>query len=344
MSNELLSLEEPILKGPHARRRFVQHLFRFEKYLGEALDQASVNLPGQVLFQRNGRTPMFMLEALGRVYEKLDLYDELFSLIRLETKIIEDALGQIDFWDVIEKKCKDWSMPDGVQKLARERYVETCGRVWAWVESQDWVATRYHPEAELLVPRFTRKLKKVDWHSPKKESRQLRKWLAKELRTIHEKTLQLDMRQIESGLHKARREVRWVSIYFTAVDGGFVLDHQAAPPDKWDRYLTREIVENPYNRLPEPEADDDPVRIPAYLLFALSYAIDKLGVIKDRAQWTETFKHLLQITGEKVSLPSLMKENHLEDGDATEQGTRVIQQVLINDQVLLRLADAIKAT
>lgn len=337
---------EPIivkaLKGPHARRRFSKHLAKVQQMLDEATTTKDVSLPAQLFFQSNARASLFMLEALGRVYEHLDLNFTLFSRIRQESKIIEDALGVMDFWQVVARKCSEWSMPAGVSRLALDRYLEACGRTWAWIESQDWVSCRYHLAAELLPAKFSRKLKKVDWHSPRKESRMLARWLQNELRDTHEAIQQLDLTDIEGGLHKARREVRWASIYFTAVEGAFVLDQHVKPPANWERYLTKDIVENPYNRLPEPEAGDVPISIPAPLLYALSYAIDRLGVIKDRAQWTETTKHLLHLSGEKAALPNLMGASYLEAADATRQGAELLNQIFVHDRLLLRLAEEIK--
>lgn len=343
MPNASEVIIEAPLKGPHARRRFTKHLKKVQQLLNEAMASKGPALLAQVFFQYNARTPLFMLEALGRVYEHLDLDHKLFARIRLESKIIEDALGSMDYWLSAAKKCHDWSMPAGVTLLARDRYIEACGRTWAWVEAHDWVACRYHLDAELMPDKFNRKLKNVEWYSPKKEARVLAQWLEGELRNIDESIQQLNLNDIENGLHKARREVRWVSIYFTAVEGGFILDRNAKAPENWDRYVTKDIIENPFNKLPEPEADDVPISVPAPLLYALSYAIDRLGVIKDRAEWTMTMEQLLRLSGEKASLPQLMGENYLEQPDATRQGKALLDQVFVKDRLLLRMAEGLRS-
>ena len=121
----------PVLKGPHARRRFTQFFARVDAILRDASAIVHDDLPGQVVFQCNGRTPVFMLEALGRVYGKLDLDAKLFDRIRLETKIVEDALGAVDFWAVLRKKAAGWSLPAGVKQLCDQWYFDACGRAWA---------------------------------------------------------------------------------------------------------------------------------------------------------------------------------------------------------------------
>lgn len=332
------------IKGPHARRRFLKHLAKVQQLLQEADALNQDVSPAQILFQSNTRAPMFMLQGLARVYGKLDLDDKLFARIRLESKIVEDALGLIDFWTALTKQCQAWSLPAGVAQLARERTIDATGRAWAWIQSQDWIACRYHDGNDLLPVKFAKKLKAVDWLSPAKEAKALRKWLMKDLKSLHHTILELDLTHIEDGLHEARREVRWISIYFGAMEGAFVLDKEAAPPEDWERYLTPAIINNPFNQLPEPEADDVPIIIPAPLLYALSYLIEQLGIIKDSAQWTETVRHLLHLTGEKPSrsLPELMGDNYLEPEKATERGAALIEQVIVHDELLLKLAEAIR--
>lgn len=332
------------IKGPHARRRFLKHLAQFQQLLQEAEALNQDTSPAQILYQSNGRAPLFMLQGLARVYGKLDLDDKLFDRIKLESKIVEDALGLIDFWSVTSKLAQQWSLPAGVVQRARERTIDATGRAWAWIQSQDWVACRYHDGNDLLPEKFAKRLKAVEWLSPAREAKVLAKWLRKELKDLHHDILELDLTHIEDGLHEARREVRWISIYFSAMEGAFVLDKETSPPEDWDRYLTPAIISNPFNQLPEPEAEDVPIIIPAPLLYALSYLIEQLGIIKDSAQWTETVRHLLHLTGEKPgqSLPELMGGNYLEPEKATERGAALIEQVIVHDELLLKLAEAIR--
>lgn len=337
-----MTSESAPLKGPHARRRFTSHLNKAQAVLTEAVGLAADSMPGEIAYRGNLRTPMFMLQALGRVYRQFDLDNDLFERIRVETKIIEDALGQLDFWAVVSKKTASWSLPPRAQQLARERYVESCGRAWAWVESQNWITSRYHENQEMLGDLFSRKLKKLEWLSPGKESKTLYKWFINELHDNHEEMEELDLSHLELGIHEARRKVRWLSIYMTAVAGGFVLDATASPPADWNQYLTDDIVKNPFNQLPVPENDDQPLKVPAPLLYALSYLIDQLGKIKDRAQWTETASHLLNQTGETANLKELLQQDYLTQETASVQGNELLQQVIVEDQLLLRLADDIE--
>jgi hypothetical protein len=353
-NTESTTWREIQVKGPHAQRRFLQQLNAVQ----QALQKASAlqeklspeTLPAQIFYRQNGRTPMFLLQGLSRVYENLELDDKLFPRLKLESKIIEDAFGAIDFWCVVAKKANLWSLPNLAQ-AASMKHFEACGRAWSWLEARDWVNHRYQEqdeeeeEFELTANLFARKLKKVDWLSPKKEHRELTHWLIEELTETQEKIAALDLSHIEHGLHEARRQVRWFSIYSSALTGGIVLDRDAKAPENWDTYLTKEIVENPFNKLAEPEEDDRPISIPAPLFYALSYVIDRLGAIKDRAQWTETMHHLIKTTGEhpEKSLQELMGDVYLEPQDATKLTTEIVTQVFERDRLLPRLIEALEA-
>jgi hypothetical protein len=336
--------EEIPVKGPHAQRRFLQQLAAVQRVLRSS-STAGV-LPAQAFYKGNGRTPMFVLQGLSRVYENLGADKKLFAAVKLEAKVIEDAFGAVDFWWVVAGKARDWSLPAGVVRAAQDRHLTACGRAWTWLEARGWLAHRYQEKgAELTARTLARKLKKVEWRSPRKESRALLKWLIAELSSVHAKVQKLDMSDIEGGLHEARRAVRWFSIYASAMEGAIVLDSEAAAPQGWERYLTKEIVESPFNRLPAAEPEDEPVSLPAPLFYALSYAIDRLGAVKDRAQWTETMQHLLHETGEKTDKPlsELMGEIHLETADAARLGGEIVAQVFEQDRLLPRLIDALEA-
>ncbi|HMO36561.1 MAG TPA: hypothetical protein PKA06_11005 [Gemmatales bacterium] len=333
------SLSDPL--NAHALPRFTVPLKKVADLLAETQATALDTFPGQVIYQRGLRTTMFQLQALGRVYRRWNLDKPLFDSIRRESKILEDAIGFVDFWNVLAQKSIAWALPITVRQLAHDRYREACGRAWAWVEAQDWISSRYHTDEVILTELFQRKLKKVTWYTPGKEAKVLRKWLVRELRKIHRNIQALDLDELELGLHEARRAVRWISIYFSAMDGAFVLDASTPPPDHWGIYLSDDITQNPFNKLPAPEAHDKPLTIPAYLLYALSYLIDHLGRIKDKAQWTETVTHLLQLTGEQADLSAAMKDDFLEAQAACDQGKKLLDQVLVKDALLLRLADCL---
>lgn len=331
------------IKGPHARRRFAKQLVATQAALQQSLAPADGTLPAHAFYKHNGRTPLFMLQGLARVYGNLGIDDAFFDALKVEAKIIEDALGAVDFWWVTAQKLSGWGLPAGTVRLAQDKHTEACGRAWGWLEAKNWVAHRYEEELEPHARVLARKLKRVEWPSPRKEARALRAWLVEELQDAHDDLLGLDMRDIEGGLHEARRKARWFSIYAAALEGAFVLDHSAAAPEGWDRYLQPEIVNSPFNKLAEPEPKDKPISLPAPLFYGLSFIIDRLGALKDRAQWTETVLHLLARSGEKPErgIQEHLGETYLSPEDAAHAAAALVDQVFVKDKLLPRLIEAL---
>jgi hypothetical protein len=128
------------------------------------------------------------------------------------------------------------------------------------------------------------------------------------------------------------------------MEGAVVLDTAAAAPEGWERYLTKDIVDNPYNRLSAPEPKDKPIAVPAPLFYALSFAIDRLGAVKDRAQWTETMQHLVKESGEAPERPlsEVMGEAHLEAAEASRLGAELVAQIFERDRLLPRIIEALE--
>ena len=79
---------------------FEIHLHKVEKLFKEASKQAN---PALWLFLHDLRTPMFMLEAVARVYEKV--YDSKdFAKRKEQFKQLEDTLGSIDYYYFFSKE------------------------------------------------------------------------------------------------------------------------------------------------------------------------------------------------------------------------------------------------
>ena len=346
----------------HALQRFAFHLEAFKTALAtaeivppetaDAVDPAASGLLGHRLYMANGRTPVFMLQGLARVHRKLDFGADTpapstFDRIRLEAKIVEDIIGKTDFWWVIGRKARENKLPAAVIAWAGEKHVEACGEAATWLRAREWIAHRYLIDQDDFTPRadrLTRKLRKLRWPSPKKLNVALREFLSEALRETDDTIEALDLGNVEHGLHEARRRLRWFSVYATALSGAVILDGEATPPPNWERYLTPDVVENPFNRLPTPEPTDRPVSIPAPLFYALSYVIDRLGRVKDRAQWTETLSAGLKATGSgrNRSIESYLGADAMTQAEAGTAATEILEQALGEDALLTRMAEAVE--
>jgi hypothetical protein len=289
-----------------------------------------------------------MLQGLARVSLGTGGDEEVFSELLQDVKIIEDALGEVDWWWSLAEKGTTWGLPDALMARARERHHAASGRVIGWLEARGWIDHRYLPdegEVKLRVHRIGRSLYDVSWPSPRKEHKELTKFLRDRARSIEEASRTLDMNDIEHGVHELRRKLRWISIYATALDGAVQLDHEAKTPKGYARYMTPAVVENPFNVLPKGDGTAKPVMIPAPLFYALSWTIAELGTLKDRAQWTDAVAHgldALDLSG-GARPKRWLGDLALEHRDATKQATALVERVLVEDKLLTRLAEALDA-
>jgi hypothetical protein len=343
---------------PSPLSRFLGPLDAFRQSLGKAAAREADHGPdalfGHALYTAGGRTPVFMLQGLARIFRKLDLDDlntadaELFDRLRLEAKIVEDVLGQIDYWWVVGQKAAAYKLPRPVLAWAAQRHVEACGVAATWLEAREWTPHRYLSEPEAFEPRadrFERRLRKLDWPSPKRLRKAWAEFLLSTLTDVDATVDALDLTRLEEGLHEARRQVRWISVYASALGGQLVLDADAPAPPGWEVYLTPETVGNPFNRLPEPGDDDRPLHMPAPLFYALSHLIDRLGRLKDQAQWTHILAQGLEDTGSAKgrSIESFLGDAAMTPEAAAGGAAQLVRDVLRRDRLLARMAEVVEA-
>jgi hypothetical protein len=343
---------------PSSLSRFLGPLDAFRDSLRKATAREADHGPdalfGHALYTAGGRTPVFMLQGLARVFRKLDLDDlnaadaELFDRLRLETKIVEDVLGQIDYWWVVGQKAAAYKLPRPVVAWAAQRHVEACGAAVTWLSAREWTPHRYLAEPESFEPRadrFERRLRKVDWPGAKRLRSAWAAFFAETLADVESAVDALDLTKLEEGLHEARRQVRWISVYAAALGGQLVLDADTPAPPGWETYLAPEIVGNPFNRLPEPGPGDRPLHMPAPLFYALSYLIDRLGRLKDQAQWTHTLATALEDTGSAKgrSIESFLGEAAMTPEAAAAGAATLVSDVLRRDRLLARMAEVVEA-
>ena len=109
------------------------------------------------------------------------------------------------------------------------------------------------------------------------------------------------------------------------------------------RVDVEEIVGSKFAKLPAPDPDTDPLFIPAPLFHALSWIISDLGDVKDRAQWSETIAAGLRATRQKGDPGKWLGDKATDHHIAGAHAREVLEQSLVRDAVLLRLADALEA-
>ncbi len=255
--------------------RFEYYLIQLEEILRKA--SRSEN-PALYLYQNDARTKLFMLEGLTKLYE--GLHDsKIFGKLKKQFKSLEDLIGEIDYYDAFSKDfLADPEMPATIRMFTEEKRENKFAELNHVLLKKKWI--NHDP---LRTKKLRKKLGKPKWQKPEKEIEMIRSFYERSIKEINEFYANTGHRftDIESQVHALRRKLRWLSIYPQALQGAIQLTDSAVPDVGVKKYLTPEIVNSSFNKMPEPGNN------PAVLLFeknyflALSYMIAALGKLKD---------------------------------------------------------------
>jgi hypothetical protein len=92
-------------------QRFEYYLAQLQILLAKAAKQKN---PALWLYQNNMRTPLFMLEALAKMYIGIHNKKK-FTKLKEHFKLLEDVLGAIDYYDSFAKEfSKNKNIPASV--------------------------------------------------------------------------------------------------------------------------------------------------------------------------------------------------------------------------------------
>ena len=301
---------------------------------------------GHQLYKAKARDPLFMLQALGRIERGMRREVDVFDGELAHVKLLEDGVGELDFWWQFLEMGEKVSLPPALLAWATAHHAHSAGRLQGWLEMDHWIEHRHmaeEGEVELQTHAIATALSKLDWPTPKKERKRLGAYLSERIRKTHAAALELDMEDLEGGLHELRRKLRWVGVYGRALDGALILDDKAAPPKNWERYLTPAIVQSPYAKLPDADPEVEPIVLPAPLFQALTAIINDLGDVKDRAQFTETAEMGLRAIGSREKASKWLGKTVTTHHTAAKLAHAMLDQTIVTDKLLLRLADAVDA-
>ena len=98
---------------------------------------------------------------------------------------------------------------------------------------------------------------------------------------------------IEKDVHELRRQLRWLSIYPQALMGLMELKADGEPPAFLLKYLTDEIINSPYNKMPDGSILENHILLNQNYYFALSWMIARLGKLKDSGLKIELLQEAL---------------------------------------------------
>ena len=268
---------------------FNYHLNNLEKLLNEAKNQ---NNPALWLFENRLRTPMFMLEATARVFEKI--YDSKDLEKRNEQiKTVEDAIGEVDYYNAFAKELTlNQNIKPAIIEYLNQQTDLKIVELNSILNDENWLNGK-------RIAKIKETINSVDWLSETNELKKIDQFYKKSIAKIDEfiKITTFDFDDIENDVHELRRRLRWLSIYPQALLGVFQYSKSIEnPPKNLEKYLTPEILESKYNILPTTLQFTNPIEINKNYFFALSWIIAELGKIKDEGLRIMILKEAIENT------------------------------------------------
>ncbi len=255
--------------------RFYFYLIQLENLLVQA---AAEENPALWFYQNGARTPLFMLEGLSKLYG--GLHDKkTFCKIKEHFKLLEDTLGAIDYYDAFAQEfAANAKIPAAVTAYAQTRTRENVQRLNDLLVEEKWLGK----DAD-RTRKIRKQLGKVEWLKEKDEIKAIEGFYKKQIEKIKafEAIYAGGFTELETQVHTLRRKLRWLSIYPQILRGSIQLSESNAQSDDLKKYLTPEIVNSPFNKMPDAGANKYLLMLDKNRFFALSWMISELGKLKD---------------------------------------------------------------
>ncbi|MBC7933773.1 MAG: hypothetical protein H7Y86_00245 [Rhizobacter sp.] len=274
-------------RGP---ARFEYYLVKLELLMQEA---AKDHNPALYLYKNDARTPLFMLEALSRMYR--DIHNsKKFNSLREQFKLLEDGLGTIDYYDAYANSFSKHPMVPAhireyMQAQAREK-IQSCNELLTegkWLAKDSFSAIR-------------KKLKEADWLQPKEELKAIKAVYEEAIKNTNKfvKDSGGNFTEMENQVHEFRRAIRWLSIYAQALQGCIQIMDSDESEQATKEYLLPEIVNSRFNIMPDAGDNNWFLLLEKNYFYALSWVISALGKIKDEGlQYFAVAEALQQTAG-----------------------------------------------
>lgn len=257
-------------------------LDRFEYFLQELetlMKQASRQKnPALYLYRQPTRTHLFMLEALSRCFGTLHNRKR-FEWMRHQFKLLEDALGAIDFYDDIAKKiANNKKIPAMVRQYLQAQTREKIQHLNDLLEQEDWTG---HTPGKLK--KIRKKLASATRSSEQEEIKAIRDYYLKSINSISDflKKTGTIFSDMENDVHEFRRKIRWLSIYPHALRGGIQFGESGKLPAHMKKYMTKETLDSRFNVFYDTGDCQHILLLNKHAFLSLSWLIAELGRLKD---------------------------------------------------------------
>lgn len=257
-------------------------LQRFQYYLQQLqtilLNAAEEQNPALYIYQQNIRTPLFMLEALSRIYRNLH-NEKRFVKLQARFKALEDLLGGVDYYDGFYKEFSEKkNVGESIIDFLIIKRNEKLDELNAVLKTDKWLGAD-----SKRIKKIGKKISTADWLSEVADTMGVKKFYLKSIKNINEHIAEnkINFDDVETDVHELRRELRWLSIYPQAVRGLMQLTETNDSPSFLDKYLTDEIKNSPFNKMPDAGGLQNHLLLSKNYFYALSWLIAELGKLKD---------------------------------------------------------------
>lgn len=259
----------------NANARFEFYLVQLEQSLQQASKEDN---PGLWLYNNKARTTLFMLESLAKLYAAIHNKNSL-TRIKDHFKLLEDTLGDIDYYDCFAKEFdQDPNFPATIKEFLHAQSGKQVNLLNNILVENKWIGKKQE-----RIKKIRNKLADMDWMKPKEEIKAIEKFYKESIGEIKEffESTGGSFTDLEKQVHTIRRKLRWLSIYAQSLQGAIQLTDNSAEDDATIKYLTPEIVDSPFNKMPDASNNTHFLLLEKKYFLSLSWIIDALGVLKD---------------------------------------------------------------
>ena len=259
----------------NGKERFNYHFTQLQLLLNKASKQKN---PALWLYRNNARTPLFMLEALAKMYAGLH-NKKRFTKLKEHFKLLEDGIGAIDYYDAVAKDLSvDKKIPAAITNYLQAECREKIQSLNEILVEKKWI----HNE-EGRINKALEKLEDADWMDEEEEINAIEAFYGEAIYDIIEfiTETKLHFDNIEEDVHELRRKLRWLSIYPQALRGCIQLAKQNKTVKHFAKYCTKEITTSPFNKMPDTGDSKYLLLLDQNYFYALSWMIAELGKLKD---------------------------------------------------------------
>lgn len=305
--------------------RFDFFLNQLQALLNKAARQKN---PALWLYQNNARTPLFMLEGLAKLYAGLHNRKK-FSKLKEHFKLLEDAIGQVDYYDAFAKElASNKKISPAILAYLQAQSREKIQSLNEILNEKGWTGLD-----NSRMEKIRKKLAKADWENEKEDVEGIHRFyimsVNKILESINQRNFHFE--NVENDLHEIRRMIRWLSIYPQALKGCIQLSKTKSSPKYLSKYLTKEITRSPYNVMPEAADQKYFVLLDKNRFYALSWMIAELGKLKDNGLRVQVIKEAILQTSSTKEKEALAKAYQ-----SCGPGQLTVQQVLNSAESLCK--------